>query len=239
MKIKGKDFSVPEGIELIGLVTLAVFALLWPFISGFLDIGINKLLSIFVGILSVTLSTLMVRIKGIDKKITPLNSVNLLSIQKLGDAFIRITSKKKVINHFRVFAVTTNQIYTQIENLVHDDVKIKKCSIMVRDFEWNDPTRNEEVIQEINMFIKRWNQLHTDGFIDELEIVRYNFLPTEYQCVFDDDYMILGLYKPSKNDDASVSVMKPIIISKDLNEGRTIIDTYITRFDSMMEEYRK
>ncbi|MFC5472143.1 class I SAM-dependent methyltransferase [Cohnella suwonensis] len=237
MKIKGKDFSLPELMELGGLGILGLFAFAWPFVSGFFTIEFEKLVAIFVGALSITLLNLFIRLKVMDSKITPLNSVNLLSIQKLSDAFIRITSKKKEIKHLRVFAVTTNQIYTQVENLVRDDVSIRKCTIMVRDFEWNDPTRNEEVVKEIDMFIKRWRQLHREGIIQELEIVRYSFLPTEYQCIFDDEYMILGLYQPSKTDDASVTVVKPIVISKGLAEGKAIIDTYTERFDHMVAAY--
>lgn len=62
---------------------------------------------------------------------------------------------------------------------------------------------------------------------------------TEYQVIFDDDYMILGIYHPEPSDPSSVVIKSsPLVITTELKEGKKIIQTYIERFDAMFIKRR-
>lgn len=111
---------------------------------------------------------------------------------------------------------------------------------MFRNLSPQEEAENKLYALELKNIQQRWHNLEKEGLIKKLEIVRHSYLLTEYQVIFDDDYMILGIYHPDPSDPSSVIIKSPpLVITTDLKEGKNIIRTYIERFDVMFKEESK
>jgi hypothetical protein len=146
----------------------------------------------------------------------------------LGDGFKLAVDTVGRVDHLRVFAASGSQMHTFIQ---HNKLRVRRCSLLVQ----RPSDTTSDYSQTVNIVIDRWKLLVRLGRIDELEVLRYDFQPTEYQCIFDAKFLIHGLFDPNALEDSGLSVRDPIIVVGESLHGSTLIMNYIERYDRLFE----
>jgi hypothetical protein len=135
------------------------------------------------------------------------------------------------IEHLRVFAASGSQMHTFIQ---HSRLTIDNCSLLLQ----RPEDLHSSYARAIDQVIVRWQLLVRIGRIRRLEILRYNFSPTEYQCIFDSQYLIHGLFRPNDYEESGLTVLDPMIVNGEALSGAALIEAYVTRYDTMFEYCR-
>jgi len=160
-----------------------------------------------------------------------INSTTSLSQCRLGEAFATIATATPRIGHLRIYAISSQQI---LSFLKFNDITVEKCQILIRAFEPEDKI-HLDFLNQIRLVVADWRHLHKSGRIAELEIRYYDFFPTEYECIFDREHLILGLYDSDPEDYSEVRVRDPILICGTSDAGRITISEFVDRFDKLFE----
>ena len=160
-----------------------------------------------------------------------INSTTSLSQTRLGEAFAMIAASTPRIGHLRIYAISSQQI---LSFLKFNDITIEKCQILLRAFDPGDK-QHHDFLNQIRLVVADWRRLHSSGRIGELEIRHYDFFPTEYECIFDREHLILGLYDSDPEDYSEVRVRNPILIRGTSDSGRIMISEFANRFDELFE----
>jgi len=113
-----------------------------------------------------------------------------------------------------------------------EDFTIDKCILLLRGFKDGD-AEHAEFESQIILAVRDWQRLAKDGKISQLLIRSYDFLPTEYQVIFDDRAMLLGSYESDPTDYSEVKVRQPFYIDGANMDGRSMINDYRERFDAL------
>jgi hypothetical protein len=137
----------------------------------------------------------------------------------------------KRIEELRVFAISSQQILSFVK---HQEFTINRCTLLVRAFSPRDK-QHADFQGQIKLVVSDWRRLQQAGVIGELHIRSYDFLPTEYECIFDDSLLVLGLYESDPDDYSEVKVLPPTVVDGSSPAGRQMIELYRTRFDKLFE----
>lgn len=224
-------------IEIASYGILIAIVVFWNFFSNLFPIKLEQVISILIGLIAATNIAWTRKFNKMEKKIDPLKTSEMLVYPDLQSAFNAILSKKKRIKTLRTYSNSSNIIQTFIRP---NNIIIDHCKVMFRNLPPQEEAENKRYALELENILQRWRNLEKAGQIKKLEIVRHRYLLTEYQVIFDDDYMILGIYHPEPSDPSSVVIKSsPLVITTELKEGKKIIQTYIERFDAMFKEEGK
>jgi hypothetical protein len=197
----------------------------------FPDLKIEHLLSILIGLIVGSFLNLSVKIRSIGKKLGQINSNEIVHRYDLNEAIRKAFERNRRVNELRIFAISTGMIQPIIRS--SNNVQIKKCIVLLREFDEREASQNIDFKNEIESIIKKWYVLKNEGKILELEILRYRFHPTEYNCIFDKETLICGLYAPLQEDDSKVRVLEPLLITNDTSQGKSIINDFHQRFEDL------
>jgi hypothetical protein len=160
-----------------------------------------------------------------------IEATNSLSQGRLGRVFGEVASRSPRVGFLRVYAISSQQILSFVK---FHDFSIEKCHVLIRGFEEED-TAHADFLGQIRLVVADWQRLRAAGRIGELEIRYYDFLPTEYECIFDRESLVLGLYDSDPADYSEVSVRDPILIKGSSDGGRVVISEFVARFDNLFE----
>ncbi len=153
-------------------------------------------------------------------------------VRSLSDAFKAATSRGLHVEHLRVYAISSIQI---VHFVNHNKLKIDKCSVLVQSSHRHPDARQKEISENQALSaIHEWRSLVDVGRIRHLEILRYDFHPTEYECIFDDEYLILGLYdsKPAGGY-STIGVRDAVTIHAGSLAGARVISEFVERYDTL------
>jgi len=162
---------------------------------------------------------------------TFIQSVKSLKQMQLGEAFSVIAKTSPRVEHLRIFAISSLQILSFFK---FNDIRADKCQILLRGFEEND-TDHQDFLNQIKLICSDWQYLHKTNRILELEIRHYDFLPTEYEVIFDNEYLIFGLYDSDPTDYSGVSVRNPVLVDSKTDAGRIMVSEFANRFDNLFK----
>jgi hypothetical protein len=157
-----------------------------------------------------------------------------LSQARLGRMFAEVATASPRVGRLRIFAISSQQILSFVK---FHDISIEKCELLVRSFDPSDAA-HKDFHNQIRLVVADWHRLKTSGRIGELEVRTYDFFPTEYECIFDRDHLILGLYDSDPSDYSEVSVRDPLLIRGTSDGGRLMISEFAERFDHLFEVCR-
>jgi hypothetical protein len=155
----------------------------------------------------------------------------LIQTVTLAQGFEIVISKIRQADHLRIFAISSQQILGFIR---FHAVDINRCSLLVREFA-KDDRDNRDFRKQIELVVRDWRALERDGRIKNLTVRSYDFFPTEYECIFDDKCMLLGLYDSDPEDYSGVRVRNAVLIENSAQPGRQMIAEYIERFDQLFQ----
>jgi hypothetical protein len=179
-----------------------------------------------------SIDTLGVRVERLESMQRAfITSSTCLSHIRLGSAFAIIAGSTPRIGHLRIYAISSQQI---LSFLKFNDIIVDKCQILLRAFDENDRP-HQDFLNQIKLVVADWHHLQKSGRIGKLEIRHYDFFPTEYECIFDKDHLIIGLYDSDPEDYSEVRVRDPILVRGSSDAGRIMISEFADRFDGLFE----
>jgi hypothetical protein len=149
----------------------------------------------------------------------------------LAEGFEIASTRLPRIDHLRVFAISSQQI---LGFMRFHPFEIKNCSLLLRGFA-DDDQAHRDFRKQIELVVRDWRVLQRDGRIKNLTVRSYDFFPTEYECIFDDDFMLLGLYDSDPSDYSEVRVRKASMIESSTLPAESMIAEYIDRFDKLFD----
>jgi hypothetical protein len=141
----------------------------------------------------------------------------------------QIVSKASRIGHLRVFAISSQQILGFVK---FHGFEIERCTVLVRGFSPDD-AEHRDFLSQIKLVVRDWRALERQGRIRDLAVRTYDFFPTEYECIFDDQYLLLGLYDSDPDDYSEVRVRNATLVDGVTSAGRQMIAEYTERFDNL------
>lgn len=220
--------------EYIVYFLLLLLFILWQFVpSVFPNLNVEQLLSILVGVIIGSFFNFYEKLKIIIRKLKDISAAQVIQIRDLNSALQYSISRKKDIDILRIYAISTGVILPIVRSIAN--IKIGTCVLLLKGFENPNAEENKNFAVEIDQIIRRWMNLKEIGIIKHLEIFRYTDHPSEYNCIIDNDSVIIGLYSPNPTDDSKVKVINPMVITQDAAAGKLIINQYIQRFDELKE----
>jgi hypothetical protein len=149
----------------------------------------------------------------------------------LSDAFKSATTRGLHVEHMRVYAISSVQI---VQFVNHNKLKMDRCSLLVQNVGQHPDARRREFLEHQTLVaIHEWRSLVDAGRIGRLEVLRYDFHPTEYECIFDDDYLILGLYDSKIAYHTTIGVRDALTIHAGSLRGARVIAEYVDRYDTL------
>lgn len=163
-------------------------------------------------------------------------SRHLIANYSFGDAFSFVFSKKTHIDHLIIYAISTTIIHPLVN--AANGITINKCTLLLKEHSGDEREKFSDFEAEICNLIIRWKNMKKVGKIKNLTIIRYTHQPTEYNCIFDNDYVITGLYS-AREDAPGVRAHSPLVFSSDTYEGRSAITKYAERAFELIEHYKK
>ena len=158
-------------------------------------------------------------------------AIPVITVVSLGQGFELLRQKVKRVGDYRVFAASSKDIYTFTR---FHEFTLGRCRLLVRGFEKDDTVRTEAAVH-VRQMVAEWRSLRSAGSIDELTVRSYDFLPTEFQVIADEDFMIAGLYASDPSDYRELRVLNAVFVDGTTPAGREMILEYAARFDSLFE----
>jgi hypothetical protein len=150
----------------------------------------------------------------------------------LQESFILLAQRPdKSIKHLRIFAVSSQYILLHLEST---GLRVGNCDLLIRSVDKNDP-KHDDFYREVTRIVKNWRNLEKRGRIGKLNILSFDFLPTEYHVIADNDSLISGLYTPDPRHYSETLVIDPVYVDDSSPESRTLISRYRERFDALFE----
>ena len=135
------------------------------------------------------------------------------------------------MEHLRVYAISSGQI---VHFVNHNKLKIDRCSVLIESKDHYPDARQREIFKtQALSAIHDWRSLVDAGRIGCLEVLRYDFHPIEYECIFDDKYLILGLYDSIDTEYSTVGVRDAVTVHAGSLAGARVIAEFVDRYDAL------
>lgn len=216
-------------------IVLLLVVLAFNFVPALIpNITVQAILLIIAGILISQLLESTTMFNKIDTHLQKLIEQKNFTANDLSESLtIGFEKCRHRVSVFRVFAISTTKILSAIE--LKDDIHIVTCKIMVRSFSDFENDGDRRFNYEIENNIQRWKKLQQKGIIENLTVVRYDDLPHDFTCIFEDKFLTLGLYASDEADISRVAVEGTFSITDKTESGKLMIEKYSNRFDTYLE----
>ncbi|HXD53761.1 MAG TPA: hypothetical protein VN618_03320 [Solirubrobacteraceae bacterium] len=156
----------------------------------------------------------------------------VLKMGTLAEAFAGATGARKHIDHLRVYAASSQQVFSFVSN---STLHVDRCSLLIRGF----PTKHDSrFAQQVRGLADEWRKLAASGRIDELEIMAYDYFPTDYEILIDSEALIFGLFDYDPDEFSSVKLRTANLVEDSSAAGRDLIVEFRDRFDKLFEACR-
>lgn len=147
----------------------------------------------------------------------------------LAEAFSRALRGRDRIGHLRVYAISSQQVFSFISN---SKVMVDRCSLLIQGF---PPDDRSDFAHQVGLVARDWRRLADQGRIRDLEIQSYDYFPTDYEILVDSDALILGLFDYDSNDYSKVGLRAATLVEGSSPEGENLIIEFRDRYDRLFE----
>lgn len=156
-----------------------------------------------------------------------------METKSLAQAFDSVGRKRTRWRRLRVFAISTQQIATFFNS---HQLSVEQCEILIYQPTSAKNRRGSTLLPGHAAYpVETWRSLKKEGRIDVLTIRSYNFLPMNFECIFDDEILLLGLYESDPDDPIEVRVGKVTIVESNTSQGERMLEEYRSRYDKFFE----
>lgn len=154
-----------------------------------------------------------------------------IQTKSLAQAFDAVSAKRLRWDRLRIFAITTQQIVTFFDS---HQFSVGHCEILIHGPTSPKGKHGNGLHLDLTSYpIEMWRSLEKEGRIGKLTVRSYEFLPTQYECIFDDDILLLGLYEPDPRDSLGVRVGPVTMVESNTPHAKRMIEEYKSRYDSL------
>jgi len=196
----------------------------------------DSLFGVAMGIFLLSEILFTIEISNINKKLTGFENNEILSCNDLNTTLVNALTSKRHIKHIRIFALSTNVIQPIVRSTIGNEIKIKKCSLLIRNL--NNKDYNNNFGTEIITIIDRWKDMKGNS-IDNFDIAFFDDIPTDYNIIIDDNLAIIGNYIFTEKDKSHVTIGYVVSVRNSRESGAQMINSYIKRFDESFEYFKK
>lgn len=221
-----KRFSqLNKYLAIAGMLILAMTLILWPNLTVFFpELAVEQLIGTTVGLITAAFVILLSAISSLDKK-----APSGIEANNLNHCITQISSRKNYFHHLKIFANNSINVLMAFSN---SGIHVNKCDLMVRYVEGQSDFDKYNIT--VKNLVEEWIKLQKEGRIKNLTIKVYDFPPTEWNMIFDNEYSITGLNCPNAEDWKKVRVHPTCFLISDLtNESTKTISIYSERFDDI------
>jgi hypothetical protein len=221
---------LPKLARILAYVVLFATALIltgWRYFAPYVPkIEPNQLFGIFIAITGV-ISLEFYKL---------LSSLRLSSIVHVQDVSISEGIRSgigihKAINHLRVWASTTEVILPNIRDCA---ATFDVCEVLIQNHcDSDDETKQTLIRQKVENATQTWKDLVQQGVIRKLVIKQFSFTPSQYMVIFEDRFVLVGLFVPSPLKAHAVDFINPFAIDSSTERGRDMIQRYTKQFDRL------
>lgn len=158
-------------------------------------------------------------------------TVPVVSNGSLSHGFALLKSRVSRVGTLRVFAASSKDIFTFTS---FHGFTIDHLHLLIRGFDPVNQAQSEAAVH-VRQMVREWQSLQKTPRLNEMVLRSYDFLPTEFQIIADDEFMITGLYASDPTDYREVRVLEAAFVDGTTDAGREMIRRYIERFDSLFD----
>jgi hypothetical protein len=156
----------------------------------------------------------------------------VLQMGTLADAFMEATGARKHIEHLRVYAASSQQVFSFVSN---STLRVDRCSLLIRGF----PAKHDSTFaRQVRGLAEEWRKLADSGRIGVLEILAYDYFPTDYEILIDSEALIFGLFDYDPGEFSNVKLRTANLIEDSSAASRDLIVEFRDRFDKLFETCR-
>jgi hypothetical protein len=222
-------------INIIIYSILILLLMFWNIFVGFIKISSESLFATAIGVFLFTEIGVIRELNKINDKLSGFANNEIVSSDDLNTALISAIKSKRVINHMRIFALSTNVIQPIVRSSLNSKTIIRKCSMLIRNL--NDEEYEKNFGNEVISIINRWQNMKGRS-ISKFEITFFDTLPSDFNIIIDDDIAIIGNYIFTANDKSNITIDRVISVSNSRESGKDVIHSYIERFDKSFEYFK-
>lgn len=154
----------------------------------------------------------------------------IIQTMSLAQGFATVSRQHVRWTNLRIFAVSSQQILTFFRS--HRFI-VDNCELLIR----ADPRdkRTRAWANSSRLLVQEWRTLEREGYVGKLTVRSYDFFPTEYECIFDEKVLLLGLYESDPDDHWDIKVGNVTLVEDSTPYGRHMIQEYRSRFDKLFD----
>jgi len=156
-----------------------------------------------------------------------------MQTKSLAQAFDAVSRRRTRWGTLRIYAISTRQIVTFFSS---HQFSVERCEILIYQ-PGSSGNRTEGALDfgDAAYPVELWRSMQKEGRVGALTIRSYDFLPMEYECIFDNDLLLLGLYESDPGDSLGVRVGSVTMVEGNTLEGQRMIDEYQSRYDKFFK----
>lgn len=156
-----------------------------------------------------------------------------INLVDLNESISLIKKELPIVNKMRILANATDRF---LPAFLNSGIQVKSVEILLRR-PYDSEIENKEYIDYLEkQIIPGWKKAEENKLIQKLDIKYFKFLSPDWQIIFDDKYLILGLNLPDKNIQA-FQVVDSILFIGNANEELIVIKKYTDRFDNFFKDH--
>lgn len=156
------------------------------------------------------------------------NWTRIAKSSSFSELFSEIEKHSKQYDELKIIANSTNALLPAFQD---SNVKVGSCQIILR-----CPKEDESELASFLKTVKQdWRDLEKKGRISKLSIHCVDNLLLDWQAIFDDKFMMLGLNSPHNENWKKYKMVATFLVSKTSKSSKEMIEKYRSRFDMVFE----
>ncbi len=156
------------------------------------------------------------------------NWIKIVKLDSFHDHFSEIEKHSVSYEKLRILANSTNVVLPHFQE---SDLIINECEIILR-----TPKANETLFANyIDTVEQDWRNLKEKGKITKLTIHFIDTLLLDFQVIFDDKFMLLGINTINEKDWKRYEILETFLVINTSKSSKEMIEEYSKRFDSLFK----
>jgi hypothetical protein len=234
-----------RGIHVFAYIIIALVFLGWEYFEAFVGAKIETVLAIFVTLVSLSTIIIQEKISTLSETVEAARNAFLeksnVQVHELNTAIQLIRERRPRVGILRAYAITAGHMAPILSGA---KISAEHCKFLIYNpLADNNPDRsNPKILRQLKRTaeacrgnISILSMLRGSNKITNLEIRRYNFFPTEYYIIADDQLLVSGNLETDLDDFSRVRPQDATVVFGDTASLKRIIELKIQTFDALFD----